>query len=205
MVKSFTELVVPLATCSLMLCCLQNNHFQNWKGRAVELGCDSTNNIMADKQMFAYKRRTVFLKGRGLFPPWIRKKKVVGIKMYVYFGCIIGQGWHYTLQEGIWCCGKQGEYSMVMRLKSVANVSIKPLGKFHRQHSNVSPEVYKNKVFKPVIRRAQSYAVLGPHPWLWVGSNRLPPGVSSCCNKDRLIECLTLTSAILISICFTKK
>lgn len=41
-----------------------------------------------------------------------------------------------------------------LRLTSVANVSIGPLGKFHGQHSNVSPEVSKNHIFTPVIRQA---------------------------------------------------
>lgn len=148
--KSFIEPVVPLAACSLMTCYLQNKltHFQNWKGRAAALGRDATNNIMADKRTFTYKRRTVFLKGRGLFPPWTRKKKAVGInKVCVSFGRITDQWWHYALQEDVWCRGKQGDYSKVMRLKSVAKVSIEPLGKFHGQHSNVSPEVSKNKVF----------------------------------------------------------
>ena len=88
--KSFIEPVVALAACSLMTCSLPNKliHFPNCKGRALALGRDSANN-MANKRMFAYKRRLVFLKERGLFPPWTRKKKAVGTdKMCVSFGRI---------------------------------------------------------------------------------------------------------------------
>ena len=46
------------------------------------------------------------------------------------------------------------ENTSQLRLTSVANVSVGPLGKFHGQHSNVNPEVSKNSVFIPVIRQA---------------------------------------------------
>ena len=36
-------------------------------------------------RMFAYKRRTVFLKGRGLFPSWTKKKKAMGINRMCVF------------------------------------------------------------------------------------------------------------------------
>lgn len=55
----------------------------------------------------------------------------------------------------------QGEYFNVMKLKSVANVSIKHLGKFHGQHSNVSPKVSKKKAFKLVIRHASKLCWVG--------------------------------------------
>lgn len=119
----------------------------------MDVGCDSTNNIMADKRLFAYKRRTVFLRGRSWFPLWTRKKKAVGINKMCVSWQNNDQWQHYALWEGIWYRGKQ-EHAKVVRLTSGAQVSIRPLGKFLGQHSNVSPEVSKNKVFTSVIRHA---------------------------------------------------
>lgn len=141
----------------------------------MAVGHDPTNNIMADKRTSTYKRRTVFLKGRGLFPGRTRERKAVGInKMCVSFGRITSQRWHYALLADIGCCGKQGEFSKVMRLESVAKVSIDPLGKFYRHHSKVSPEVSKNKVFKLSLDVYQLYAALGPQPRLCFGPCSLP-------------------------------
>lgn len=168
----------------------------------VAVGHDSANNMTADKRTHPYKRRTVFLQGRGLFPGRTRKRKAVGInKMSVSFGRITGQRWPYALSEGIWCCGKQGEFSKVMRLKSVAKVSIDPLGRFHRQHSKVSPEISKNKVFKPGIRRVPTLCCVGASSKAVLWFTQVAPRCQQLLPEGQTeMACLMYTSAILMGV-----
>lgn len=102
--QKFHRSSVPLATCSLMTCYLQNKvtRFQNWKGRKGMWAVTQPITDRPDNRMSADKRRTVFLKGRCLFPPWTRKKRTVGINtMCVSFGRVTGRWWPYTSWEGV--------------------------------------------------------------------------------------------------------
>lgn len=49
----------------------------------MNVGHDSTNNIMTD---VCLQKRTVFLKGRGLFPSWTKKRKLWASTGCVSFG-----------------------------------------------------------------------------------------------------------------------
>lgn len=137
--------------------------------------------------MFADKRMTVFLKGRGSFPPWTRKKRAVGInKMCVSLGRITGRWWHYALWGRVFgpLESKQNEYSKVMRLTSVANDGIELLGKFHGCQSNVSSEVSKNKILQSLDMH-HSYVELS---WSLIGGlvqTGFPPGVSTVAEAGR--------------------
>lgn len=117
----------------------------------MAVGHDSANNIMADKRTFRLQKKDCLPKRKRFIPSKDKEKEGRGV-------CVFWQNSRSTMAlcsvGGHLMCRKQGEFSKVMRLKCVANVSKEPVGRFHGQHSKVSPEDSKNKVFEPVVRHA---------------------------------------------------
>lgn len=184
-----------------MTCYLQNKvtRFQKWKGGEVNVGHDSTNNIMAD---VCLQKEDCLPKRKRFIPIMDKEKESYGHQQDV---CLLAE-WRSMMAVcsvgGYWYGGKQREHFTVMRLTSVANVSFGPLGKFHGQHSNVNPEVSKNNVFIPVIRQASELC------WVGGGGN-----VQAVCPQVLAVDAagtdggrdLTFASARFTGVCAAQK
>lgn len=104
--------------------------------------------------MFAYKRRTVFLKGKRFIPIMDKERKLWASTGCVSFG-------RMTIDDGSILCGEaigmvesKREHFTVMRLTSVANVSIGPLGQISWATLKCQPWFPRTTLSIPVIRQA---------------------------------------------------
>lgn len=141
----------------------------------MDVDHDSTNNIMAD---VCLQKEDCLPKRKRFVPIMDEEKESYGHQQDV---CLLAE-WRSMMAlcsvGGYWYGGKQREHFTVMRLTSVANVSIEPLGKFHGQHSNVNTEVSKNNVFIPDIRQASELC------WVGVGAD-----VQAVCPQVLAVGC----------------